>query len=265
MPQFSLRDDVRVSGLPAFGDNYLWLVVCGGAAVVVDPGDSAVVSAALAAHSLSLQAILLTHHHPDHIGGVAALKSAWHCPVFGPDDARVPADHRVQEGDSIHVPALRMTWDVWAVPGHTRSHLAYLSGDTMFVGDTLFGGGCGRVFEGDPASLFRSLQRIASLPGETRVCAAHEYTLDNLRFALELEPDNEALIARYARTRAMRAAGQPTLPMLLADECASNPFLRTDQPGLRARAALHAGMPLDDAEATFKAIRAWKNSYVAKH
>lgn len=265
MPQFHLRPDVLVSGLPAFDDNYLWLVACGGSALVVDPGDATVVSAALANQSLTLEAILLTHHHPDHVGGVGELKSAWDCPVFGPDDPRVPAEHLVQEGDVIHVPALRLSCAVWAVPGHTRTHLAYRFDDTLFVGDTLFGGGCGRVFEGDPANLFHSLQRIASLPGDTRICAAHEYTLDNLRFALELEPDNEVLQARYRATRVARAAGLPTVPMRLADELASNPFLRTDQSGLRTRAAAHAGVALEHAEATFKAIRTWKNSYVAKH
>lgn len=265
MPEFSLRPGISVLGLPAFADNYLWLVCRGQHAVAIDPGDAAVVGAALEARGLALSAILLTHHHPDHVGGVAALRAAHGCPVFGADDPRIPASHIVREGDRIEVPGLDLAFTVWETPGHTRTHLAYLAADTVFVGDTLFAGGCGRVFEGDPEALYQSLCRLAALPPQTRICAAHEYTRDNLRFACAVEPASEAVQTRYRQVTAERAAGVPTLPTTIGAERATNPFLRTCLPEVKAAVSAQTGMALADPQATFVALRAWKNTYVPVH
>lgn len=248
--------------LPAFDDNYIWLLRdAGGRALVVDPGDAAPVRAALG--DTPPLAILLTHHHGDHIGGVAALLARWpDTPVFAPHDDRIPqATQRVADGDRITVGDWR--FEVLAVPGHTRSHVAYHGEGLLFCGDTLFSLGCGRMFEGTPAQMQASLARLAALPGDTRVCCAHEYTLGNAAFALVVEPGNPALQERVAAVRALRAAGRPTLPTTLAEERACNPFLRCDAPAVRAAAEAHAGHPLADAAAVFGALRAWKDGFRA--
>ncbi|AVP99994.1 hydroxyacylglutathione hydrolase [Ahniella affigens] len=254
-----------VIGLPAWQDNYLWLLIRAGKAVAVDPGDADRVSAELDRRGLSLEAILLTHHHPDHIGGVAALVDRYRCPVFGADDERIPATHRVREGDQLRIRGMLSPFEVWEVPGHTRTHLAYRLGDWVFAGDTIFAGGCGRVFEGEPAALYRSLMRIAALPPETVLFPAHEYTLDNLRFALALEPDSELVNTRYRATRGMRAERLATVPVTVAQERASNPFLRVADPGLQAAASACLQQTLNDPESVFVAIRGWKNRYVVRH
>lgn len=264
-PTFEISPGCRVRGLPAFVDNYLWLIAANGQAVVVDPGDADVIASALAEDKLQLAAILITHHHPDHIGGVAELKARTGCHVYGPNYPRITVDTEVAEGDVLRFPALSIEFSVWAVPGHTRSHLAYYVADTLFVGDTIFAGGCGRVFEGEPATLFRSLRRIAALPASTRLCCAHEYTFDNLRFAREVEPDNATVSERYQWAGRQGRARQPTVPMTLGEELLSNPFLRTAEPGVLARVAAQAGIMPADAEQSFVALRAWKNQYVARH
>lgn len=265
-PTIALPDQTLVIGLPAWQDNYLWLVSRGEHAVAIDPGDAEVVSAELARRGLHLQAILLTHHHPDHIGGVATLRAQFACPVFGADDPRIPATHRVRESDQLRIQGMLGAFEVWEVPGHTNTHLAYRLGDCLFAGDTLFAGGCGRVFEGAPEPLFRSLMRIAALPGNTWVCPAHEYTFDNLRFALELEPDSAALQARYHTVRLQRAQKLPTVPTTVAAERATNPFLRTAEPSVQAQAKpyLLPGVAVNP-ESVFVAIRALKNRYVVQH
>lgn len=249
---------LQVHRLPAFVDNYLWLLQYGTRAIAVDPGDAAVVTTALQRQGLTLAAILLTHHHPDHVGGVPALVARTGCPVFGPDDARIPAITTVVgDGHVIHVDGFPEI-AVWAVPGHTRSHLAYLLPGAIFVGDTLFGAGCGRVFEGDARDLYRSLQRIARLSDDTWIFCAHEYTRANLALAAEVEPDNPAIAQRLAAL----ADGAASVPFPLAGERASNVFLRCDQASVRARVADREQRAIEDPAEIFVALRQWKNVHV---
>ncbi len=227
---------MRLTAIPVFSDNYIWLLAdAGGDAIVVDPGDAEPVRRALAREGLQLRSILLTHHHADHIGGAAALAAETGALVHAPHDERIPlVDVRVADGDCLELerPAWRL--DVLGVPGHTSSHVAYSGHGLLFCGDTLFSLGCGRLFEGTPAQMLQSLDRLAALPGDTRVCCGHEYTLANAAFALSIDPANIALQAVLARATDLRLHDMPTLPSTLADERASNPFLRIDSPALVA-------------------------------
>ncbi|HEU4852492.1 MAG TPA: hydroxyacylglutathione hydrolase [Telluria sp.] len=261
------RGELAVLTVPAFQDNYLWLVHDGRFAAVVDPGDADAIERALAANGLELSAILSTHHHADHVGGVAALAAKWKVPVFAPRDERiVGATRPVSEGDRVELERPAVTFSVLEVPGHTRSHIAYVRetpGERwLFCGDTLFAGGCGRMFEGTAPVMSASLAKLASLPDDSLVFCAHEYTLANLRFALAVEPGNAALQERYLRTQEMRADGLATVPSTIGLERATNPFLRCDSPEIRqtlenaGRLAPGAG-PVE----VFGALREWKNSF----
>ncbi|MCE5233998.1 MAG: hydroxyacylglutathione hydrolase [Mizugakiibacter sp.] len=251
---------MRLSALPALSDNYIWLLAdAAGQALVVDPGEAAPVEAALAHDGLRLRAILLTHHHNDHIGAAAELAARHAATVIAPHDPRIPsADRRVGGGDRVALPAPAADFEAIAVPGHTLTHIAYAGEGVLFCGDTLFSLGCGRLFEGTPAQMLASLDRLAALPDATRVCCGHEYTLANAAFALTVEPDNPALHARIAEARAQRAAGRPTVPSTLAAERAANPFLRTDAPAVAAWAA-----PAGTRVARFAALRAAKDTFRA--
>jgi len=254
--------DFAVEPIPAFNDNYLWLLVRGPEAAVVDPGDAAPVLQRLAQRNLRLRAILVTHHHGDHVGGVADLAQATGARVCGPGGEQIPArDVALAGGERIDV--LGAAFDVLAVPGHTLGHIAYHSPElrTLFCGDTLFAAGCGRVFEGTAAQMHASLARLAGLPADTRVFCAHEYTLANLRFALAVEPGSEALRRRQLACAAKRERGEPTVPSTIAEELATNPFLRCDEPAVRRAAEARAGRPLATTEAVFAAIREWKNAF----
>lgn len=256
---------VAITPIPAFRDNYLWLITRGRRAAVVDPGDAAPVERALAAQGLALTDILVTHHHADHTGGVAALADAHGARVYAP--AREPiragrvAPQTLREGDAVEILGVRFT--VIDVPGHTAGHIAYHAPalQALFCGDTLFGGGCGRLFEGTPAQMLDSLGKLAALPPATRVYCAHEYTLSNLRFARAVEPGNVALQARQQHCEAQRAQGVPTLPSTLAEERATNPFLRTAEPTVRAAAERQRPGSGADAVDAFAAIRAWKDGF----
>ena len=250
--------------LPAFTDNYIWALHDGRDAWVVDPGDPAPVETWLAQEGLKLGGILLTHHHADHTGGVAALREAHGAPVVGPAYEVLPEPaQRLSAGDRIEL--LGRTFDVLEVPGHTAGHIAYYCADwegtpLLFCGDTLFSGGCGRLFEGTPAQMLDSLDRLSALPGATRVCCTHEYTLSNLRFALAVEPTNTALQAYQRHCQALREQGQPTLPSTVARERAINPFLRVREP--QVAQAIHQQEPgASDPVSLFAALRRWKDGF----
>ena len=252
--------------IPAFSDNYIWLVREGRHAAVVDPGDAAPVLAYLESEGLTLSAIVTTHHHGDHVGGNAALLARFPVPVFGPARETIPGrTHALAEGDEITVPGLGWKLRVLDIPGHTAGHIGYVGSDAnggvAFVGDTLFAGGCGRLFEGTPAQMADSLGKLAALPASTRVYCAHEYTLANLRFALAVEPGNAALQARLLRDQDKRDRGLPTVPSTVAEERATNPFLRAGEPDVFAVAQARAGRALMDAVDAFAVIREWKNGF----
>ena len=255
---------MNLVALPAFTDNYIWMLHDGHQAIVVDPGESAPVQAALDAHRLTLAGILVTHHHADHVGGVAALRPRLTGPVFGPAQEPMPQPCvPLNDGASIDVLGLRA--EVIAVPGHTAGHIAFMlqppgQAPILFCGDTLFSGGCGRLFEGTPAQMHSSLGRLAALPGETRVCCAHEYTESNLRFASVVEPANAELAAYTVHCQALRADGLPTLPSSIALELAINPFLRCDRQDVIAAARAH-GAANDGGPAVLGALRDWKNNF----
>ncbi len=234
-------------------------------AVVVDPGESAPVIAALDAQRLTLAAILVTHHHADHVGGIEALRPRLRGPVYAPQRERIPQPNLpLTDGETLDVLGLR--FKVIDVPGHTSGHIAYFqAGDAdtapiLFCGDTLFSGGCGRLFEGTPADMHGSLGRLAALPGTTRVCCAHEYTLSNLKFARAVEPANAALRAYADWCEATRAAGLPTLPSSVALERDINPFMRCDQTTV-AQSALAHGAASDEPVEVLAALRQWKNNF----
>jgi hydroxyacylglutathione hydrolase len=256
-------DTIEVVGLPAFDDNYIWVLRKEGQAVVIDPGDATPVLAHLKASGDRLVAILITHHHGDHCGGVADL-AAQHpaVAVYGPVlESIAGVTHPLQGGERLNLDALGIELEVIPLPGHTRGHLAYYGDGALFCGDTLFGAGCGRLFEGTPAQMQASLARIAVLPAPTLVYCAHEYTQSNLRFAIAVEPDNTDIQARIADVTAKRAARQPTVPSTIGLEQATNPFLRWDAPVVIAAAAGRLGHPPTSPVETFAAIREWRNGF----
>ncbi|MDB5763156.1 MAG: gloB [Herminiimonas sp.] len=262
--RMSFTKPLSVLAVPAFADNYLWLIHDGVHAAVVDPGDAAPVFAALDEHKLSLTAILLTHHHADHVGGVPSLLRRFKVPVFGPrTEAIAGVTQALAEGDHATIPELGLTLSVLDVPGHTRGHIAYVAARQgwLFCGDTLFAGGCGRLFEGTPAQMTGSLAKLAALPESTQVYCAHEYTLSNLRFAREIEPDNDALAARIQSEQIKRDRGQPTVPSTIALEKSTNPFLRYSQANIIDRLIAANRLAVREPIAAFAAIREWKNSY----
>jgi hydroxyacylglutathione hydrolase len=255
---------LQVHPIPAFSDNYIWAIRCPAkpnCVVVVDPGDAVPVERYLMDTGQELAAILLTHKHADHIGGVAALRAA-HTEVLlvGPEHPAMPSpDLAAADGGVIDVVGTGLEFEVMAVPGHTLEHVAYVGHRSLFCGDTLFSYGCGRLFEGSAAQMLASLDRIAALAPETAIYCTHEYTEANLRFARQVLPDDEELRAAEERVASMRRAGRPSLPVRLVDELRGNLFLRVDEPALRAACEREVGGPLADRTVVFAALRGWKD------
>lgn len=269
---------LKVEPIPAFQDNYIWAIHDGHSVAIVDPGEAAPVERFLADRGLALGAIVITHHHGDHQGGVADLLAAHPndpagapMPVVGPGGERIGGrTQAVREGDTVALRHPALTLRVLDVPGHTAGHVAYIGdvdGPALFCGDTMFASGCGRLFEGTPAQMLDSLDKFAALHGDTRVYCAHEYTTSNVKFARAVEPGNAALAAWSARVDALREAGQPTVPTTVAHERAVNPFLRSREPSVRQAVQAQGGKAgqigageADDA-AAFGALRAWKDNF----
>jgi hydroxyacylglutathione hydrolase len=254
-----------VTPIAAFQDNYIWLIRGARdprAVAVVDPGDAGPVQSALAANGMKLCAILATHHHADHVGGVAALVAETGAAVFGPARERLPVElTRLAGGDRARLDALGLEFEVLDVPGHTAGHIAYYGHGALFCGDTLFSAGCGRLFEGTPEQMLASLDAFAGLPEPTRVFCGHEYTLANLRFAMAVESANPDIVDYVQKASALRASGRPTLPSTIGLEKRVNPFLRSRHENVKLSAERRAGRVLPTPVAVFAEIRSWKDTF----
>ncbi len=252
----------NVVPLRAFADNYVWTIRDATRAAVVDPGDARPVLDYLGREKLELVAILNTHHHADHVGGNAGLLARWKVPVFGPRDERIgEVTHRLKDGERFTLPHFGIEFEVAEIPGHTRSHVSFYGGGMLFCGDTLFAAGCGRLFEGTPRQMHDSLCRLMQLPDETRVYCGHEYTVSNVRFARAVEPGNAALAELETRSKQLRDRDLPTLPSTIAQEKATNPFVRVREPAVAESASRQAGKPLADPVSVLAALREWKNGF----
>ena len=253
---------IEVIPLRAFSDNYIWTLRDSSHAAVVDPGDARPVLDYLRAERLELAAIINTHHHADHVGGNAELLKHYRVPVFGPHDERIrEVTHRLGDGERITLPHFGIEFQVFEIPGHTRTHIAFYGAGMLFSGDTLFAVGCGKLFEGTPQQMYDSLSCLMRLPDDTRVYCGHEYTLSNIRFARAADPDNTALRELEAKAARLREHGQPTLPSSIGQERATNPFVRCHEPALVRSASAHAGQKLETPVAVLAAIREWKNKF----
>ena len=257
----------RAIPVNAFNDNYIWLIrimeePASPNVAIVDPGDASPVIAMLENMCLTPVAILITHHHYDHIGGIGEILHHYTIPVYGPAGENIPAmDFPLHDNDEVNPGNNGLAFHVFDVPGHTSGHIAYYTPGMLLCGDTLFAGGCGRLFEGTPEQMYYSLENLGTLPDDTRIYCAHEYTLANLDFALHVEPDNAALQARLEQTKALRARHQPTVPSTMGIEKQTNPFLRCNQPGVIQAAEKRAGKALRSPVEVFTVIRAWKDRF----
>lgn len=253
---------VTIHAVPAFKDNYIWVLENGREAAAVDPGEALPVQRFLEERGLALAAVIGTHHHADHVGGLEELARAWKCPTFGPRrEVSQRLDTRLAEGDRITLPGVGVRLATLDIPGHTAGHIALFGDGLLFCGDTLFACGCGRLFEGTPPQMVESLGKLAALPAATRVYCGHEYTLANIAFAQAVEPGNARLRERKARESARRARGEPTLPSTIGEELATNPFLRCAEPEVVASAERRAGRRLATPVEVFAEIRQWKNGF----
>lgn len=257
---------IEVTPIPAFQDNYIWMLHHAGRneTWVVDPGDAAPVEAALQKHGRALDGILITHHHPDHVGGLPQLTAKREIPVLGPANPEIQHLTRTYgQGDRLEV--LGEPVQVFETPGHTLDHICFFFGahqpPLLFCGDTLFAAGCGRLFEGTPAQMLDSLNQLAALPAETLLHCAHEYTLANLRFAQAVEPDSAAIAARIDACQSLREAGEPTLPCPISVELETNPFMRSSAPGVREAASARGVEAPEDPVQVFASIRGWKDQF----
>lgn len=260
-----LSDQEQLIAIPAFSDNYIWMVCKNNYAIVVDPGDSQPVVNMLQQHGLQLSAILITHHHNDHVGGLSKLKQETNAIVYGPATENIPVcDKLVTQDDIVNIAEVGLSLRVLDIPGHTAGHIAFYgllnNQPLVFCGDTLFAGGCGRIFEGTPAQMYKSLSKLAALSPDTLVCCAHEYTLSNLQWAITVEPDNQLLHQRLTDTIEMRNQGITTLPSTINTELQTNPFLRTQYPSIVNAASTYADKPLTDPVDILACLREWKNN-----
>ena len=258
----TVSDPFTISAVPALKDNYIWLIgreSCKDI-VIVDPGEAAPAIQAVTTGGLRPAAILITHHHWDHVNGVTELAARYSIPVFGPARESIPArTHAIEDGDAFVLPGIELPLSAMCVPGHTAGATAYYGAGRVFTGDTLFTAGCGRLFEGTPAQMYQSLNRLAALPEDTSIYCGHEYTLSNLQFAAKVEPQNIDIQARLAETTVLREQGRPTVPATLAIEKRTNPFLRCDLPSVRGAAESRAGRKLTSGSDVLAVIREWKN------
>jgi len=264
----SALEGIQLRAVPAFNDNYIWIVHDQHQAVVVDPGQANPVLKFLQQSKLNLLAILITHHHADHVGGVAALKQIYpKCNVYGPAKEKLPhCDHTLHDQDVVQFPSLQLEFKVLDVPGHTAGHIAYFAYSPqqepfLFCGDTLFSIGCGRLFEGTAKQMLSSLNKISALPKNTLVCCAHEYTLSNIEWALAVDPDNTKLQQYHVKAQELRQRNLPTLPSMLQLELEANPFLRTAESNIIAAANKYAGQTLNQPSDVFATLREWKNNF----
>ena len=249
---------LEISPIPAFQDNYIWLLSQDGHAAVVDPGDAIPVFTVLDEMGLALDGIFITHHHSDHIDGVQALYDKYRCPIYAPTQTQYKFPHHdVHDGDEISLEHLNITLQVMEVPGHTLDHVAYYGANVLFCGDTLFSAGCGRLFEGSPLQMYNSLQKLASLSGNTAVYCTHEYTQNNIGFALEIDPENADLIAYSHKVNAMRLSGKPSLPSTLDFELKVNPFLRCESAQIKQCLNMENMHPAE----IFSKLRTMRNHY----
>ncbi len=250
----------QVLALPAFTDNYIWTWQENGAAFVVDPGDAGPVLAYLQDSGLRLAGILVTHHHPDHVHGIPRLREDWpDVPVYGPADSPFAgASQQLRDGETVRLGSV--DFQVIATPGHTLDHICYYHPQALFCGDTLFAGGCGRLFEGTAAQMHHSLQKLAELPAQTPVYCTHEYTLANLKFAAAARPGHAPTQQRLATVEQQRTQGLITLPSSIGEERQTNPFLCVNDATLRAELK-QQGMQTDDAVTAFASLRQWKDGF----
>lgn len=256
--------EIQIVALAALRDNYIWAITHPQqrSMLVIDPGEASPVLDYLQQQELTLQGILLTHHHWDHVNGVAELVRAHPAPVYGSQENPYQGvTHRLVDQERVKINDYFPSFACIAIPGHTLDHLAYYSEGLLFCGDTLFAAGCGRLFEGTPAQMYDSLQKLATLPGHTQVYCAHEYTLDNLRFAHQAEPSNSHILQRMHAVEALRKQGLPSIPATLSEELQTNPFLRCDVTEIKQQAEQYSQQSLPDPIAVFAALREWKNSF----
>ncbi|MCB4435764.1 hydroxyacylglutathione hydrolase [Alteromonas sp. McT4-15] len=263
MTQDTLPSGLTIHPIPAFTDNYIWCIHNKSNAVVVDPGDAQPVLEYVKANGLTLSAVLITHHHRDHTGGIAKLVSAHpELPVIGPRGGHIRGlTKSVSQGDTVTLPVLKMALQVMEVPGHTLDHIAFFGHGLVFCGDTLFSAGCGRLFEGSPEQMLHSLNKLKRLPDNTKVYCTHEYTQANVNFALAVEPDNSALVNYAQWVKTTRDENKPTLPSTLKEQKAINPFLRSHELSVKTAAEAYCENSLADDVAVFAAVRRWKDEF----